>query len=441
MRRPHQALKKQILSVAKGDRSRNFQAWMLKNISYIQKVNLHASSNTYCMKPSLYLNNLTPLRGIAAILTVIFHANQFLSGALVTEKFAPMMERLYLMVDFFFILSGFIMCHVYANYFTDKVSSNAFKKFSIARFARVYPLHLITLVYLIAMYGISRQAGVPEIPILEVENSKYSIFTNLLLLHSMNLHQWFTWVHASWSISTEWWAYMIFPFLVKPMNRAGNMGKAAIALSCLIGYFLIAYFVTPVVTSPKEFGFPPDTSHTSLNVSYQFGYLRCLCGFVLGMSIYHAYLAGWGKKILSNGYVMILLGLGVFLSMQFFISDVLVVAFFPFILLSGAYGGTGIDRFFAARPLQRLGDWSFYIYLVHQPVLITLVNIFTYLNPPKPGEQPPPLPLQTAWLVTLVVIALVLLLSYLTYRFWELPARKWINAKFGKQWAPVSARS
>jgi peptidoglycan/LPS O-acetylase OafA/YrhL len=59
------------------------------------------------------------------------------------------MAHMYLMVDFFFILSGFILCHVYGKYFAESVSRKEFKKFSIARFARVYPLHFATLCYLI----------------------------------------------------------------------------------------------------------------------------------------------------------------------------------------------------------------------------------------------------------------------------------------------------
>ena len=69
------------------------------------------------MKPSTpYLSNLTPLRGIAALLTVMFHVDLMLGGGgnpLVKFKDALLFTRRYLMVDFFFVLSGFIMCHVY----------------------------------------------------------------------------------------------------------------------------------------------------------------------------------------------------------------------------------------------------------------------------------------------------------------------------------------
>ncbi|WP_298350097.1 acyltransferase [Runella sp.] len=108
-----------------------------------------------------YLSNLTPLRGIAALLTVMFHVDLMLGGGNVLLKFKDsfLINRMYLMVDFFFVLSGFIMCHVYANRFITSVSKNEFKHFTIARFARVYPLHLFTLLYCILLYSFFLLAG------------------------------------------------------------------------------------------------------------------------------------------------------------------------------------------------------------------------------------------------------------------------------------------
>src|SRR5436305_824177 len=88
-----------------------------------------------------YLSNLTPLRGIAALLTVIFHIDIFLGWEMMPPGGSPLLSHMYLMVDFFFILSGFIMCHVYGNRFLKDVRTTEFKKFMIARFSRIYPLH------------------------------------------------------------------------------------------------------------------------------------------------------------------------------------------------------------------------------------------------------------------------------------------------------------
>ena len=387
------------------------------------------------MKPVTYFSNLTPLRGIAALLTVIFHVG-LMAGPLAFNT--QVLNRMYLMVDFFFVLSGFIMCHVYGELFSGEVTMPAFKKFTIARFARVYPLHLITLLYTIILFSVTAKLGIPKVPVLQVENSGYSIFTNLLLLQSMNLHHWFSWVHASWSISTEWWAYMVFPFLVKPFSKLSSAGKIALTLVCFGGYLFITFIIIPIVPFPAEIPFVKiSPASLSVNVGYQFGFIRCLCGFVLGMMMYQGFKADWGKKMLGNGYAFLLAVLGLFISMHFGLPDAITIGFLPFVLLSAAYGSPSINKLFLAKPLQKLGDWSFSIYLVHQPLLFTIGSIVAYLNPVNPNNPsagPPPAPsLLVAWAICVGFIALTLFVSSLTYRFWELPARKWINAKSTKR--------
>src|SRR5450432_578292 len=276
-----------------------------------------------------YLTNLTPMRGIAALLTVIFHIDLFMGGALVHPTATSILGRMYLMVDFFFILSGFIMCYVYGNRFTGRVGKTDFKKFTIARFSRVYPLHFVTLVFTIIMLFIFGLLGVPKNPILQVNNNAYSVLTNLLLLHSMNFHNWFTWVHASWSISTEWWAYMIFPFLVAPFFRLKSRVKVIICILCVVGYVCTSWFLAPLVTTPAEFHWsrvkPTDWS---LNLAYEYGFARCICGFVLGMMTHHAFRDQWGKKILGNGWTMIGFTAAAFMSMHFNLPDFIIVSFF-----------------------------------------------------------------------------------------------------------------
>jgi len=71
------------------------------------------------------------------------------------------------------------------------------------------------------------------------------------------------------------------------------------------------------------------------------------------MVIYQAYRVGWGKKVLGNGYTMLVATLGLFTVMHLGLAGMTVsIAFLPFILLSGAYGSWAIDRLFANKALQ-----------------------------------------------------------------------------------------
>ena len=386
-----------------------------------------------------YLPNLTPLRGIAALLTVIFHVDLMLGNGgdmLLKVKDSMLFSRLYLMVDFFFILSGFVMCHVYDRWFSNGVQLTDFKRFTTARFARVYPLHLAMLLTVALIFGASAWVGIPSAPILQTENSLYSFITNLLLLQAMNLHTWFSWDHAAWSISTEWWMYMLFPFLVRPFLRLSRAGRVAVVIGCFLGYAGITRFILPLVTYPASLPFihynPTDNS---INVGYQFGFLRCLFGFVLGMMMHLGYAENWGKTWLANGYTLLALALGLGVCMHLAIPDVFTICFLPPLLLSAAYGSQRTNALFSTKPLQRLGDWSFSIYLVHQPLLFAIGSILAYGSLGKPAlPGPPPKPdMLTGWLMCLAFIALTLLVASLTYRFIEVPARQALNARFREQ--------
>lgn len=383
-----------------------------------------------------YLSNLTPLRGIAALLTVIFHIDLVLGsfgGKLLDGKDSFFLGKMYLMVDFFFVLSGFILCHVYASQFVDSVNTTNFKRFTIARFARIYPLHLFSLLLTTFFLFLLGQWGLTISPIIDTENSIYSFIANLLLLHSMNLHQWFSFTHASWSISTEWWMYMLFPFLVGSFMKLSKLGRFFVFALCVAGYLLIGYVLVPLVAVPDALSFfrSDITPPFSLNVSYQYGFVRCLCGFVIGMVVYRGYKEDWAKQFFASGYTFSILVLGLGLCLHFGVLDVFTALFFPFILLSAAYGSHNLNVILATKPLQRLGDWSFSIYLIHQPFLYQGAAILG--NPDKTGMPIPKFDMLTSWVSCLVFILFTLFVSYLSYRFIEVPARNWINAKWGKK--------
>ncbi len=114
-----------------------------------------------------YLANHTPLRGIAALLTVIFHVDLVLGvggNLLVKVKDSLMISKFYLMADFFFVLSGFILFYVYGKWLQEETRWSSFRQFSVARFARVYPLHFFTLIYMIGLRIWYLHTGAPDDP-------------------------------------------------------------------------------------------------------------------------------------------------------------------------------------------------------------------------------------------------------------------------------------
>src|SRR5262249_32420651 len=115
----------------------------------------------------------------------------------------PLLGRAYLSVDLFFLLSGFVMAHVYGRLLGSNWRVH-WRHFAVARFARLYPLFAITTSVIVSLVALFHA------PTKEVSFSGWS-----LALQPIMLQQWYSglsWNYPSWSISTEVEAYFFFVF-------------------------------------------------------------------------------------------------------------------------------------------------------------------------------------------------------------------------------------
>jgi peptidoglycan/LPS O-acetylase OafA/YrhL len=147
---------------------------------------------------------LTGLRGIAALYVVFFHANGLHAFP---AAIRPFVSHGYIAVDLFFILSGFVMAMTYGGLFENGFSFAAFRKFLLLRLARIYPLYILMTV-------------ITAVMITTVLSGTYRFDDNVLRALPYNItmtHVWglaYSIVPPSWSISTEWAAYLLFPVCV-----------------------------------------------------------------------------------------------------------------------------------------------------------------------------------------------------------------------------------
>ena len=150
--------------------------------------------------------SLDGLRGIAAVGVMIFHFDHFFLPQAALTSMSPFMrtilDRAYLGVDLFFLMSGFVMAHVYG----QKLSSNwrvHWRNFAIMRFARIYPLFVLTTLVMVVTHALA------HIPL-----SWISFSSRSLALQPLLLQVWvaLSWNYPSWSISTEAAAYAFFVF-------------------------------------------------------------------------------------------------------------------------------------------------------------------------------------------------------------------------------------
>jgi peptidoglycan/LPS O-acetylase OafA/YrhL len=150
-------------------------------------------------------------RGLAALLVALHHISLLTVSHFYSLSFV---QHSFLFVDFFFVLSGFVIAHAYV---TRLWSLNEASLFVVRRVGRLWPLHIFVLGLLIAFQlakaVAERLAGmsIGEPAFSEATPAIVSaIWTNVLLIHSLGIHDKLTWNGASWSISTEFYTYLIF---------------------------------------------------------------------------------------------------------------------------------------------------------------------------------------------------------------------------------------
>jgi peptidoglycan/LPS O-acetylase OafA/YrhL len=318
----------------------------------------------------------------------------------------------YLFVDFFFVLSGFVMTHAYGRHFAHAVGPGSYMRFLRARFARVYPLHLLLLLVYVGLAAIGFKQT--------QDNPDWSITAHLLLLHAMGFFSHTTWNQPSWSISVEWWTYMVFPFAVPLARRHASKTVAACALVVILGLFAFLAL---------HFG--------SANLTVGFAFFRCLIGFSAGACLY-AIVRYWHTASFGKGAANVALA-AVFAVLLFVPSPYAdMLAFLCFcVLVVAASKGQGGSHWLHHPVLVWIGDISYSIYLWHSLLLHVVAKALGAAGRAFPFAHDHPVLFFLAGLVGFEVAILVL--AHMSYRFIELPLRTFLGPK--KQHAAVPASS
>lgn len=349
---------------------------------------------------------LTSLRGIAALCTVLAHLvviwGDVFPWLQEESLFRDFALHTYLFVDFFFVLSGFVMCHAYGRHFSDAVGAGSYLRFLRARFARVWPLHVLLLMLYVGLAAIGiRQAQ---------DNPAWSIGAHLLLLHAMGLFQHTTWNQPSWSISVEWWTYILFPFAVPLARRWFAPAAAPFVLPVILGLF--AWLAL-------HFG--------SANLTVGYAFFRCLIGFAAGACLYaivRQRRAARSFDAVASGALVAVFAVLLFMPSPY--ADML--AFLGFCaLVFAASAGTGGGHWLHRQALIWIGDISYSIYLWHS----LLLHVFG--KAAGAAGRALPVAREHDVLFFLAMLALfevaILALAHASYRFIEVPLRTFLGPK------------
>lgn len=300
------------------------------------------------------IHSLTPMRGIAAIWVMLFHIDVSLFyrdfGALLPRDQTGFFSKGYLWVDFFFLLSGFVIAHVYSQQLTTSPRIPAIKHYLWARFARIYPLHIFTLLILIIVTPI-----VAHIYPTVVDGSWKTYFawsalpSHLSLTQAMNQHVYLSWNIVSWSIGAEWWTYVLsIPCIIW---LAGRGLKTSIAFGVL-SFALLAALVFIL----------PDKK---LDITFDYGFFRCLFEFNIGLVLYQFYARHSLIKILAQDWVVAALMLAITIIFHERWNDLFIIPCFSVLILALAYNNTNVSALLNLPLFQYLGKISYSIYMVH----------------------------------------------------------------------------
>lgn len=361
------------------------------------------------------LLHLVSIRGAAAWLIVFFHSIELLRRALpqLPATYFRFLEHGYLAVDFFFALSGFIIFINYYEKFGTNFRHNALT-FYWNRITRIYPVHLLmlgaylilTLAFLVASASRTLPAG----------------YTSTAFLQSLMLVQaWtgapLTWNVPSWSISAEWFVYLLFPPIAVFFHACIRSVKAHLIWAAI---FFCAIFTIYTVSGVSSLG-SLALGNPLVRALFQF-----LTGAVAGsLFIHHG-------TLISRYHGMI----GVFaalLAMLMVLVDLPNYASVPllfFLVVVFLSVDTGVlARALSNKVLVYLGEISYSTYMVHYFVYDVFKAGWVH-----DGHPVGLVPLMVSFLI-------VLLLSALMYRFVELPAQAYLRAGvFMRSRAPLRFR-
>jgi len=362
----------------------------------------------------VYFVPLTSLRGIAAVLVVLFHAQIFgLAPYFASATMLP--AKGYIWVDFFFMLSGFVIAHSYGQRFVSGVSRRDLADYLTARFARIYPLHLAMLLVFLAIelarptifgdvYPSANRAG----GFGPVDFTTPSFFGHLFLVQALPFHAHTSWNAPAWSISCEAAVYFIFPVLFLALARGGRSmlwPAAALAATTLTLLYGLA---------------EPRSLDAGFNV------VRCAAEFTIGLCLYRLYAGRRLPAVLASDIVAWPAVALLILSLHLGLADLLIVAELALLLLVAVVNRGRLRAALETRVPEFLGRISYSIYMVHFPVFfVAALTARTLGGPDALLRQSPAVRV----VLFILALAVVIALSTLTYRAIEAPCRKAIMAR------------
>ena len=359
-------------------------------------------------KPHVFLT-LDALRGVAALAVVAFHTAGFFGKQAFPHG--------YLAVDFFFMLSGFVIAYAYQKKLDEGWSTASFMK---ARLIRLYPLYLVGLLLGIVFRFLPLHSGTNHFSGME---SAALILLGLLILPAPPLRghdsAMFPFNTPSWSLHYEILANLLHALLLRRRN------VASLVSTCTISAVAILYSTHHLGT--MDFGLRSS--------QFVYGISRVIFSYTAGIL---SFLVWKSRRIRIHVPPTIIIFLLLILLAipanrpSWIPYDLLITMFlFPSLLLLGA----------ASQPAQHmvsifktLGTLSYAIYVLHVPLSQLFGLAWGHFRGQTFQHDAP-------WSGAMYLV-LVLSASWFLNRFYDLRARAFLRGRlvFVPKHATVTVR-
>ena len=341
-------------------------------------------------------------RGFFASMVFLFHLRPFAETVIVDNAFV---DSAHMFVDFFFVLSGFVIAHKYEELSSWTDLARFYKK----RFLRVYPLHLFILIcfLLIELGKLPLSSYIHVNSMNNPNNSALTFFASLFLLNSFPIPgvRDLSWNIASWSISAEMTSYLVFGLAVIGINSMNIKGKRWLV------YLAIFFALVAILIA--------ITGTFRLDYTFNYGFMRALIGFFNGVLCYVLYKKVHASlKALNDSYFTIaellifsVITVAICSNEEFkYIGLLYEPLFFACIFVIAFEKGFISSQVKKVKLFHLAGKYSYSIYMTHT-LLISLFNI-AFVRILK-------FPPEAYWYLFAVNYILVFIVSSWTYKHIE----------------------
>jgi len=356
---------------------------------------------------------LDGLRGVAAIMVVLFHILEIFSDG---DHAKQIINHGYLAVDFFFVLSGFVVGHAYDDRWSKMTIGGFFKR----RLIRLHPMIVVGMIIGAICFYFSASPilfpNINQIPIWKLLLVMVIGFTLIPAPASLDIRGWGE-MHPlngpAWTLFFEYVGNLFYALVLRKLST-----KILAILVFLAGCALIHL----AVTSPNG----DVIGGWSIKLAQlRIGFTRFLYPFLAGLLLSRLFKPG----LIKNSFIWCSLFIIFILSfpriggnnnlwLNGLYDSLSIIILFPLIVCIGASGQVKGKN--SQVLCEFLGNISYPIYMVHYP-LIYIFSAWVVNNK---------VTLSNAWPMGLVVLLGAITLAYASFKLYDLPVRKWLSQKF-----------